>query len=280
MTGVAISLLALALTQAAVPERPLVPRPPTVPGNGSSSSESAAEQELLALANQARAQAGLAPLRVDDCLTRAARQHAAVMAARAQISHQFSGEPPLTRRVADNCRSPLDQYAENVAEAGDAQGAHDSFMHSPSHRDNLLHPAYNVAGFGIVRRGSMLYVVQDFGHSLPSYSTTHAADLMASSINRARRDAGLSDLEKMDSSAAQSEACALAQSDSLRPAAPAKPGQARYILRFTAMEVDNLPAAADKALRDRTLRSFELGVCFARSASYPNGAYWVVLQLR
>ena len=253
-----------------------MPRPPDAQ---SDNAETGAEQELLSLANQARARAGVPALRVDPCLTRAARQHAALMAERGEISHQFPGEPPFNRRIAANCASPLDQYAENVAQASDAPGAHESLMHSPPHRENLLHPSYNVAGFGIVRRGSSVYVVQDFAHSLPSYSAQRAVQLIAASIERTRASAGLSPLQQSDSTIAGAEACALARADSLTPATPAQPGQARYTVRYTTLQPEDLPAAAAKAIRNQA-HAFELGVCFARSASYPTGAYWVVLELR
>src|SRR5580692_11681653 len=101
--------------------------------NDSSPYDAEAERALFNLANQARAQAGVAPLQVDDGLTQAARAHAAAMAAQHELSHQ-------------------------------------GLMHSPPHRENLLNPGYNVAGFGVVRAGSALYVTQDFAHSLPAYS--------------------------------------------------------------------------------------------------------------
>jgi uncharacterized protein YkwD len=41
-------------------------------------------------------------------------------------------------------------------------------MHSPHHRENLLNADYNVAGFAVVRTGSMIYVTEDFAHGLPS----------------------------------------------------------------------------------------------------------------
>ena len=43
-------------------------------------------------------------------------------------------------------------------------------MLSPPHRENLLDTNYNVAGFGVFRSGGRLYVVEDFGHSLPAYT--------------------------------------------------------------------------------------------------------------
>jgi hypothetical protein len=43
------------------------------------------------------------------------------------------------------------------------------------------------------------------------------------------------------------------------------------------MEPDQLPGEAQKAVADPRLRSFAVGACFARSASYPNGAYWIAV---
>src|SRR5215813_10665516 len=52
-----------------------------------------AEKQLLEKANRDRERAGLPPLKMDEGLTRAARTHAAQMAAEEQLSHQFLGEP-------------------------------------------------------------------------------------------------------------------------------------------------------------------------------------------
>src|SRR5580704_18966182 len=66
--------------------------------NDSSSYDAEAERELLDLANQARAQAGVNPLQIDDGLTQAARAHATAMAGQRQLSHQFAGEAELAQR--------------------------------------------------------------------------------------------------------------------------------------------------------------------------------------
>jgi uncharacterized protein YkwD len=239
-----------------------------------------AEQILLALANQARAEAGLAPLQSDQGLAKAARQHAETMAARQELSHQFPGEPDLMQRLAANSDLRVNQVAENVGQASDAQEVHEGFMGSPPHRANLLNPAYNSVGIGVVHRGSELYVVQDFAHRVTSYSAQQAEELIARSLNRIRDDANLSRLEPNVNASARSEACALARSDSLRASAPAQLGQARAILRYTSSQPENLPGAAAKALQDRSLHAFAAGVCFSRSPSYPSGTYWVVLQLK
>jgi uncharacterized protein YkwD len=65
-----------------------VPRPPH---GVSAAYDSKAESQLLDLANQARAEAGLAPLQSDEGLTRAARKHSELMASRKELSHDLPG---------------------------------------------------------------------------------------------------------------------------------------------------------------------------------------------
>jgi uncharacterized protein YkwD len=38
---------------------------------------------------------------------------------------------------------------------------HRGFMHSSHHRENLLNPEYNLAGFAVVRNGNMIYVTEN-----------------------------------------------------------------------------------------------------------------------
>jgi len=239
--------------------------------------DSRAERELLDLVNRTRVRAGLNPFRLDDGLSRAARDHASEMAKRRELSHQFAGESELGQRIASESNLFLIEAAENVASAENVDRAHDGLMHSPPHRENLLHPSYNTIGIGIVRRGDMLYVVQDFGNSMPKYSAEKAADLLAKSVSRKRAEAHLPDLPKEDGAEARKEACAMSAADSLKT-----PGSfsGRYLLRYTSSQPDVLPSAALKPLQDATVKTFSVGSCFAPSKSYPNGMYWVVLSFR
>jgi uncharacterized protein YkwD len=243
--------------------------------NHSSPYDAGAERELLGLANQARAQAGVAPLQADDGLKQAARRHAAEMAGYEQLSHQFSGEPSLAERLAANCKLHLDQAGENVSLAGSAEQSHQGLMHSPPHRENLLNPAYNVAGFGVVRAGYLLYVAQDFGHSLPAYSPRQAAGLVSGSIARLRRNANLRPLQWKDSDAAQNAACSMARADSLTKVA----ARGLYVVRYTTALAEILPEAATKVIEDREVHTFSVGTCYAHTTTYPNGEYWVTLVL-
>src|ERR1700729_603571 len=145
-----------------------------------------AEQVLLDLANQARAQAGAPRLSLDPGLCQAARAHAEAMFAARKLSHQFDGEPSLPQRLATATRTQLDQEGENVALDFDAERGHQHLMLSPPHRANLLNPAYNVVGLGVVRSGDRLYIVQDFGHALPTYSLAEVKDRIAATVAQAR----------------------------------------------------------------------------------------------
>jgi uncharacterized protein YkwD len=244
--------------------------------NDRSPYDAEAERTLFNLANQARAQAGIAPLQRDEGLTQAARTHAAAMAAQQQLSHQFAGEPGLQQRLAANCSLHLDRAGENVAVASSVEQSHQGLMHSPPHRENLLNPGYNVAGFGVVRAGSSLYVAQDFAHSLPAYSPRQAGGLVTGSIARLRSEASLPQLQWVDSDAAENATCSMARTDSLKTVS----ARGSYVVRYTTEQPETLPDAAAKAIENRAVRTFSVGTCYARTSSYPNGVYWVTLVLQ
>ena len=41
-------------------------------------------------------------------------------------------------------------------------------MHSQHHRESLLNPDYNLAGFAVVHTGNTIYVTEDFGGLYPA----------------------------------------------------------------------------------------------------------------
>jgi uncharacterized protein YkwD len=235
--------------------------------------EADAENQLFALANQVRAEAGVPALQRDEGLTQAAREHAAAMAAQQQLSHQFSGETSVQQRLTAATPLHLDRAGENVAYAATVDQAHDNLMHSPPHRENLLNPAYNVAGFGVVRSGDSLYVVQDFGHGSQISSSEQTENMVAESVVRMREKSDRAPLQRLDGSGVRAVTCSMAQADSLNVSS--NPGQ--YFLRYTSMQPETLPASADKTIADRGVRAFAVGACYARTASYPGGVYWIAV---
>ena len=238
-----------------------------------------AEQVLLDLANQARAQAGAPRLTLDAGLCQAARAHAEAMLAARQLSHQFVGEPSLPQRLGTATRTQLDQEGENVALDFDAATGHEHLMLSPPHRANLLNPAYNVIGLGVVRSGDRLYIVQDFGHALPTYSVTEVKDRIAATVAQARHQASQPALARSDLPTADDAACSMAHADKLSTAPVHQLAQRYTVLTYTSLHPELLPVNADHALASHNLRSFSVGACYARTETYPTGIYWVVLSL-
>src|ERR1700678_695952 len=120
-----------------------------------------AEQQLMDLANADRAQQGLPPLKWDPALAQAANQHAQLMAQQPALSHQYPGEPDLDARCGA-AGAHFRAIAENVALAPTPQALEKEWMNSAPHRANLLNPAMNVMGVGLVKRGGNYYAVEDF----------------------------------------------------------------------------------------------------------------------
>jgi uncharacterized protein YkwD len=258
--------------------QPVAATAPDIPFN-SSAPDIEAEAQLLQLANSARREAGAPPLTLDAGLSQAARIHAQAMIQARELSHQFTGEPSLPQRLAATTGLQLDQEGENVAFDYDARDGHEHLMQSPPHRANLLNPAYNVIGMGVIRSGDRLYIVQDFGHALPSYSAAEWKDRIAAQVNQTRRQSGQSLLQRHDLVTTDDAACSMAQADTLRTVPVRKLAAQSTVLSFTSLHPEILPDGATHAIASRNVREFSIGACYARTGTYPTGVYWVVLTL-
>jgi uncharacterized protein YkwD len=100
---------------------------------------------MLAMVNGARASEGLPNVQRDERLDRIARDQAEMMRERRTLSHDASGAGMGERLSA----VPLRVAGENGAHATDLSRAHRALWRSPSHRENLLHPAFELVGIGI-----------------------------------------------------------------------------------------------------------------------------------
>jgi uncharacterized protein YkwD len=127
---------------------------------------SAAANEMAALTNAERRQAGLAPFTISPLLMRAAQLHADQMASSGQMAHVLPGarypEPP-DRLAAVGYR--WQAYAENVAYGqGSPASALTSWMGSTGHRANILNPGLTDLGTALARGSDgRPYYVQFFG---------------------------------------------------------------------------------------------------------------------
>lgn len=226
------------------------------------------EQNLLAAANRERVSRGIAPLQFDPALSEAARFHALQMAARGDISHQFSGEPDLSRRgAAVGVRFSL--ISENVGEAPNASMFHELWMHSKGHRENLLDPKVNVVGIAVVSRGGQFYAVEDFAATVRSASFEQQEETVTQTLSRQ----GLSvRSDGSTSTVAQARLACSMQSGF--------PGRNKpwYIMRYTADRLDQIPAQLESRIRSGRYHQAVVGAC-ADSNDGPFSAYNIAVLL-
>ncbi|MEY2568610.1 MAG: hypothetical protein QOE35_3139 [Actinomycetota bacterium] len=114
------------------------------------------ETQFLALLNQLRVQQGLGALTPDSQLQGIARQWSAKMVGDGALSHN----PNLATQVS-NWR----MIGENVGVGGSVQQLHDAFVASPHHYANMIEPAFDAVGIGVVDAGSQIWVTVDFKQS-------------------------------------------------------------------------------------------------------------------
>jgi len=205
------------------------------------------EQYLFAAANAERAQRGLGALRWDAVLYQAADLHAREMAARASISHQYSGEPELSAR-ARKAGARFSVIAENVAQAPTAVRIHDAWMASEGHRANLLDPRVNAVGIRVLSRGGELYAVEDFARTVESLSLTEQENAVAKLL--------------VD----QSQLTLLPTTDDARRTCTMETGYAGarkpwFVMRYTTADLSRLPDELRMQLRAGKYHQAQVGAC-------------------
>ena len=165
--------------------------------------------------NRAREKAGAPPLQLDESLTAAARAHADVMASRSNCRISLQASPPSLvawpRPV--RCILIVPERMWRSSDRGTGARTPDAVAAAPR---KPAGSSYNIAGFGVVRSGGVLFVVQDFGHSLPSYSMDQTQDTIASAVLRTRRAARLPELVRRPDAELQAAVCSMAKEDRLR----------------------------------------------------------------
>ena len=145
--------------------------PPSRPLNG-------AEAQVLALINQARAEAGLPPYEVDPALNSSAMGHDQRMMNGCGLSHQCLNEPDLGARET-SAGVHWTSAGENVGEGSRATTSsqitaialnltHEMLAENPpndGHRRNLLSSDYKSVGIAvIVDDGGTVWMTQDFSN--------------------------------------------------------------------------------------------------------------------
>jgi uncharacterized YkwD family protein len=150
-------------SQLATPKQPIHTKPPIqsdpsiVPDSINSPENSTFtltndEQLMLELVNQAREQAGLNRLKLDEKLATTARLKSQNMIEQNYFSHQSPryGSP---FDMMDEFEITYQTAGENIACNQTTDQAHIALMNSPGHRANILKDAFTHIGIGIVDGG-------------------------------------------------------------------------------------------------------------------------------
>jgi Cysteine-rich secretory protein family len=237
----------------------------TIPAQSfeSSANLTVAEQYLLAAANEDRVNQGLQPLRFDPVLAEASAIHAREMAAHAEISHRFDGEPALAARGA-NAGAHFSLITENVAEAPTSVIIHNLWMHSPGHRANLLDPNVDSIGIAIVTRDHQLYAVEDFASTVQTLSLNQQERTVASLIAQ-------SGMYVAETTQEARQTCTMATGY-------AGSRQPWYIMRYTAGTLNQIPSQLKSKLASGKYHQAVVGACSVTRNS-PFAAYNIAVLL-
>jgi len=126
--------------------------PKTPSANTNTASLSDAEQQMLKLVNEARAQNNVPPLKIDTELSNVARTKSQDMI----DNNYFSHNSPKYGSPFDMMKSfgiKYVQAGENIAGNQSVESAHNALMNSPGHRKNILNPEFTHIGIGIRKGG-------------------------------------------------------------------------------------------------------------------------------
>jgi uncharacterized protein YkwD len=222
-----------------------------------------AEQYLLAAANEARANQGLSPLRLDPVLTQASAAHAREMASHEDISHQFNDEPDLAERGA-SAGAHFSLISENVGEAPSSVIIHDLWMHSPDHRANLLDPEVDAIGIAVIERDSQLYAVEDFASSVQTLTLNQQENTVAGVLAK-------SGMKVAETTEDARQTCTMTTGY-------AGARQPRFIMRYTAASLNDIPTQLKARLTSGKYHQAVVGAC-PKTRKTPFTAYNIAILL-
>jgi hypothetical protein len=206
----------------------------------------AAEQALLRLANQARADHGLPALRWDDALAKAARVHLERMANEpGELLHQYPGEQNLMTRAAQ-AGAHFGTVSENLAARGeDPVRLQQKWMSTAVHRATLLDPNLDVVGIAVVEKDGLLYAVEDFARNVPVERNDNIAKRVAQEL----QSRGIAPAE---SNKDAQQTCEMAKGAA---------GSPKLVVQWDGADPTALPDALLRELASGSFTAAAVGVC-------------------
>ena len=224
-------------------------------------------EQLLAEANRSRAQNDAAPLQWDESLARAALRHSVTMAAESEIGHRFPGEASVEDRTSA-AGAHFSLIEENVGVSSRSDLVHPGWMNSPEHRKNLLNPAVDRVGIGVVFEHGYYYATADYARAVPVLSREQVEDAVAALI----RAQGIA---VSSGRGPAREAC---RTERGMPSGIGA-GQSAFVMRWQDSDLSRLPDALVGKIRSRAYRRAEVGSCPPQGAGGAFTSYRLAVLL-
>lgn len=223
-------------------------------------------EQLMALANRARAAVGAPPLKWDSALAEAALKHTERMADEGPIQHQYNGELDLSER-AGLAGAHFDLVEENIAIGPTPEGIQDEWMHSKGHRENMLNPEVDRVGIGVVSARGVLYATADFARAVKSLSQTQVEQRVAALIQP-------SGVKVIAGSPVARMAC------EMKDGMPRSSGmQPTFVMRWQDSDLSHLPKALVSQLASGGHREAAVGSCMPSGEAGTFTAYRIAVLL-
>jgi len=228
----------------------------------------AESQQLVALANQARAQAGLPAVKWDPALAQAALRHTRRMVSEGgAIQHDYPGELMLSER-AGLSGAHFNLIEENIAVGPTSPEIHDAWMHSKAHRDNMLNPEVDRIGIAVIARRGVLYATADFTRAVEAFSPAQVEQQVGSMIAR-------NGVKVMADHALAREACT-ANSGFPRVENGAQPS---FVMRWQDSDLSHLPNNLVQQVSSKRFHEAAVGTCPPNGEAGTFTAYRVAVLL-
>ena len=235
------------------------------------------EKQLFDELNADRKDAGLPPLKWDERLAEAARQHSKLMANRNQLGHVLQGEPAVAERLAAT-GIHFNRSGENVGYNSKFDDITNAWMHSPPHRQNMLSPDYDTVGIGVAKSEDGIYfATQDFAQALPQRTAEQAEDLVAQNFDALRKKVGPR-MQRLQEPAVRRLACQMAKVGKLDPKLAMALPDVRSTVVYSDSRPEDLPESARSTAYSNRFTRYAVGVCFSGDQpNAPGGTFYVVM---
>lgn len=121
-----------------------------------------AEAQFFAATNRVRAAHGLAALSPSSTLTGVARRWSSYLASSWRLAHNMN--------LPNEVSVPWTKLGENVGTGSTVPSIQGAFEASPTHFENIVDPAWDRLGVGVIAIRGRIFVTLDFMRSTPVYA--------------------------------------------------------------------------------------------------------------